>query len=84
MDGEIVVERRRQWTPEAKAALMAEVEPEGGQVSVVAQRHGISKSRYTIGDRHGKPRVWQREPELSRRRNSFRLVSSTTHRARAQ
>ena len=44
MDGEIVVERRRQWTPEEKAALMAEVEAEGGQVSVVAGRHGISKS----------------------------------------
>ena len=44
MDGQIVVERRRQWTPEEKAALMAEVEVEGGQVSVVAQRHGISKS----------------------------------------
>ena len=37
MDGEIVVERRRQWTPEEKAALMAEVEAEGGQVSVVAR-----------------------------------------------
>ena len=44
MDGEIVVERRRRWTPEEKAALMAEVEAEGGQVSVVAERHGISKS----------------------------------------
>jgi transposase len=44
VDGEIVVERRRQWTPEEKAALMAEVEAEGGQVSVVAGRHGISKS----------------------------------------
>ena len=44
MDGEIVVARRRQWTAEEKAALMAEVEAEGGQVSVVAQRHGISKS----------------------------------------
>ena len=46
MDGEIVarVERRRQWTPREKAALMAEVEAEGGQVSVVARRHGISKS----------------------------------------
>jgi transposase len=43
VDGEIVVERRRQW-PEEKAALMAEVEAEGGQVSIVAQRHGISKS----------------------------------------
>jgi transposase len=27
-----------------KAALMAEVEAEGGQVSMVARRHGISKS----------------------------------------
>ena len=38
MDGEIVVERRRQCTPEEKAALMAEVEAEGGHASVVAQR----------------------------------------------
>jgi transposase len=48
MDGEIVaaprVERRRQWTPEEKAALVAEVEAEGGRVSVVARRHGISTS----------------------------------------
>ena len=46
MDGEIVgrVERRRQWTPGEKAALLAEVEATGGQVSVVARRHGISKS----------------------------------------
>ena len=46
MDGEIVtrVERRRQWTPEDKAALLAEVEAAGGRVSVVARRHGISKS----------------------------------------
>jgi transposase len=42
--GEIVVERRRQWTPEEKAALVAEVEAEGGRVSVVARRHGISTS----------------------------------------
>ena len=44
MDGEVVVERRRQWTPEQKTALMAEVEAEGGRVSVVARRHGISTS----------------------------------------
>ena len=44
MDGEVVVARRRQWTPEEKAALMAEVDAEGGRVSVVARRHGISKS----------------------------------------
>ena len=46
MDGEIIarVERRRQWMPEEKAALLAEVEASGGRVSVVARRHGISKS----------------------------------------
>ena len=46
MDGEIIarVERRRQWTPQEKAALLAEVEASAGRVSVVARRHGISKS----------------------------------------
>ena len=44
MDGEVVVARRRQWTPEEKVALMAEVDAEGGRVSVVARRHGISDS----------------------------------------
>lgn len=44
MDGEIVVERRRQWTLEEKAALLGEIEATGGRVSVVARRHGISKS----------------------------------------
>jgi transposase len=46
VDGEIVarVERRRQWTPGEKAALLAEVEATGGRVSVVARRHGISQS----------------------------------------
>lgn len=44
MDGAIVVERRRQWTPAEKMALLGEIEATGGRVSVVAQRHGISKS----------------------------------------
>jgi transposase len=44
LDGEVVVERRRRWTPEQKAALVAEVEAEGGQVTEVARRHGISTS----------------------------------------
>jgi transposase len=42
--GEVIVERWRRWTPEQKAALIAEVEAEGGQVSMVARRHGISAS----------------------------------------
>lgn len=45
-DVEIVarVERRRTWTPEQKAALMAEVAAEGGRVAPVARRHRISES----------------------------------------
>ena len=39
-----VVARRRKWRPEEKVALLAEVEAEGGRVSVVARRHGISDS----------------------------------------
>jgi transposase-like protein len=44
VDGEVVVERRRQWKPEEKAALLAEVAAEGGRVSVVARRAGASTS----------------------------------------
>ena len=39
-----IVARRRKWRPEEKAALLAEVAAEGGRVSVVARRHGISDS----------------------------------------
>src|SRR5216684_1955867 len=38
------VERRRKWTTEEKAALLAEVEAEGGKVGVVARRHQVSES----------------------------------------
>ena len=38
------VERRRKWSPEEKAALLAEIEAEGGRVTVVARRHRISES----------------------------------------
>jgi transposase len=45
-DVEIVarVERRRKWTPEEKAALLAEVVAEGGKVKPVARRHRIAES----------------------------------------
>lgn len=45
-EAEIVarVERRRKWTEVEKAGLLAEVDAEGGKVSVVARRHGISDS----------------------------------------
>ena len=39
-----IVSRRRKWTPEEKAALLAEIDAAGGRVSVVARRHGISNS----------------------------------------
>jgi transposase len=39
-----IISRRRKWTPAEKAALLAEIEAEGGRVSVVARRHGISDS----------------------------------------
>jgi transposase len=38
------VERRRKWTAQEKAALLAEVEAEGGKVTIVARRHRISES----------------------------------------
>jgi transposase len=38
------VERRRKWTIEEKAALIAEVEAEGGKVRLVARRHRVSES----------------------------------------
>jgi transposase-like protein len=45
-DVEIIarVERRRKWTAQEKAALLAEVEAEGGRVMVVARRHRIAES----------------------------------------
>src|SRR6201995_3235608 len=38
------IERRRKWTAQEKAALLAEVEAEGGKVTIVARRHRISES----------------------------------------
>src|SRR4051794_29102167 len=45
-DVEIIarVERRRKWTAQEKAALLAEVKAEGGKVTIVAQRHRIAES----------------------------------------
>jgi hypothetical protein len=78
VDGEIVVERRRQWTPEEKAALMAEVEAEGGHASSLPSGTGSRRARCTIGDRPGRPPVWQREQSRPVGGNSFSLVSLPT------
>src|SRR6202034_4190990 len=42
--GSEIITRRRKSKPAEKAALLAEVEAEGGKVVVVARRHGISES----------------------------------------
>ena len=39
-----LVGRRRKWSAREKAAWLAEVEAEGGRVTVVARRHRISES----------------------------------------
>lgn len=39
-----IITRRRKWTAEEKAALLAEVSAEGGRVAIVARRHGLSES----------------------------------------
>jgi transposase len=38
------MEPRRKWSPAEKAALLAEVDAEGGRVTLVARRHRISES----------------------------------------
>jgi transposase len=38
------VERRRRWTAQEKAALLAEIDAEGGRVRLVARRHRIAES----------------------------------------
>jgi transposase len=37
-------ERRRIWGAQEKAAVLAEIDAEGGKVRLVARRHGISES----------------------------------------
>jgi transposase len=39
-----IITRRRKWTPEQEATLLAEVDAEGGRVSVVAKRRGLAES----------------------------------------
>jgi transposase len=39
-----IITRRRKWTAEEKAAVLSEVDAEGGRVAMVARRHGLSES----------------------------------------
>jgi transposase len=58
-----IVTRRRKWTAAEKAALLAEVEAEGGRVSIVARRHGISDSLLYNWRSAWKAAVSMRSPE---------------------
>ena len=58
-----IVARRRKWTGQEKAALLAEVEAEGGRVSVVARRHGISDSLLYNWRSAWKAAISMRSPE---------------------
>src|SRR3954466_4622622 len=56
------VERRRKWSIVEKAALIAEVEAEGGKVKLVAQRHRVSESLlYNWRARPGRPQQVRQE-----------------------
>lgn len=57
-----IIARRRKWTPEEKAALLAEVEAEGGRVAIVARRHGLSES-LLYNWRSVARAAWTNEPE---------------------
>jgi hypothetical protein len=48
VDGEVVVERRRQWSPEHKAALLAEVEAALGKLGYEV-REGIATAWANAG-----------------------------------
>jgi transposase len=39
-----IITRRRKWAANEKAMLLSEVDAEGGRVSLVARRHGLSES----------------------------------------
>jgi transposase len=39
-----VLSRRRKWSADEKAALLAEVDAAGGKVAMIARRHGVSES----------------------------------------
>jgi transposase len=58
-----IITRRRKWIPEEKAALLAEVEAEGGRVAAVARRHGLSESLLYNWRSVAKASVATKEPE---------------------
>jgi len=58
-----IITRRRKWTAEEKAALLAEVAAEGGRVAMVARRHGLSESLLYNWRSVAKASVPTNEPE---------------------
>ncbi len=65
-----IISRRRKWTADEKAALLAEVESEGGRVAMVARRHGLSESLLYNWRCVAKGSVSTNEPEPM----EFRLI----------
>jgi hypothetical protein len=63
------VERRRKWTIEEKAALLAEVEAEGGKVKLAARRPASRKACCTTGARPGRQRRVLRSAHRERSRS---------------
>ena len=63
MTGSEIITRRRKWKSAEKAALLAEVEAEGGKVVVVARRHrsNLCHSGYSDRTRTGRGSLsWRR------------------------
>jgi transposase len=58
-----ILSRRRKWSTEEKAALLAEVEAEGGRVGMVARRRGLSESLLYNWRSVAKASVARNEPE---------------------
>ena len=58
-----IITRRRKWTAEEKAALLAEIEAEDGRVAMVARRHGLSESLLYNWRSVAKASVPTNEPE---------------------
>lgn len=59
-----IITRRRRWTAEEKAVLLAEVAAEGGRVAMVARRHGLSQSLLYNWRSVARATVQRRAPDL--------------------
>jgi transposase len=56
------VGRRRRWSEEQKAAIVAETLEEGAVVSVIAHRHGVAASQVFAWRKEARERILHRAP----------------------